>query len=53
MIIDHIVSVVKDPRKDKNQKYTLFELILIVLSSSISDYFAPEDMAYFAKEKTD
>lgn len=53
MIVDHIVSVVKGPRKDKNQKYTLFELILIVLSSAISGYLDPEDMAYFAKEKAD
>lgn len=53
MNVDHIVSVVTDPRKDKNQRYTLFELILVVLSSAISGFFKPSDMAFFAKEKID
>ena len=51
MTFDQIVSVVTDPRKNKNQKYTLLELMLVVISSVISGYYAPDEMADFAKEK--
>ena len=36
MTIEQIVSVVRDPRNTKNQKYTLFELLLIVIASTIT-----------------
>jgi len=51
MTLDQIVSIVTDPRKNKNQKDTLFELILVIISSIISGYYAPDEMADFAKEK--
>ena len=51
MTIEQIVSVVRDPRNTKNQKYTLFELLLIVIASTISGYYDPDEMADFAKEK--
>ena len=53
MEIDRIVSIISDPRKDKNRKYSLQELVLIIFSSVISGYYEPDEMADFARLKLD
>lgn len=51
MEIEGLISVISDPRDDKNKTYSLLELILVVFSSVISGYDTPRGMAGFAKLK--
>ncbi len=53
MVPDSIVSIINDPRNGKSQRYSLFELVLIVFSSVISGYDTPDQMREFASIKID
>lgn len=51
MTLDECTAHITDPRRDKNKKYALSSLLLIIFSSTISGYDTPEAMVEFAKLK--
>lgn len=53
MNLEQSTQYITDPRQDKNKKYTLSSLMLIIFSSMVSGYDTPESMVEFAKLKLD
>ena len=53
MIISTCTEHLTDPRKQKNQRYSLNSLVLIIFSSVISGYDSAEEISEFAKLKID
>ena len=51
MTFDECATHITDPRQDKDKKYALSGLLLIVFSSAISGYDTPEAMVEFARLK--
>lgn len=53
MIIEACINQITDPRGQKNQRYSLSSLVLIIFSSVISGYDSIDSMVEFTKLKLD
>ncbi len=53
MTIESCISIISDPRNDKNKYYALESLVLIIFSSVISGYDTIDGMVEYARLKID